>query len=164
MKGEPMKNVWGGIVMAALVVGTAFGEKAETFALDEVKLTDGPFKAMEARTQKLLLSLDPYRLMYNMRKDCGLDQKEQSYGGWERTELAGHTLGHYLTAVSREYAATGDPEFKKRVDTVIGEMARCQERYGSGYIGAMQERPRLMLEALAAGDVEAVNHCWAPWY
>jgi DUF1680 family protein len=159
-----MKKVLGGIVMAALTAGTVFGERAELFAPGEVRLTDGPFKAMEARTQKLLLSLDPYRLMYNMRKDCGLDPKEQPYGGWERSELAGHTLGHYLSAVSREYAATGDAEFKKRVDIVIDEMARCQERYGTGYVGALQERPRLVLESLAAGDVEPINHCWAPWY
>ena len=139
--------------------------KAVPFQLNEVELLDSPFLANKKRNADLLLSLSPDRLMARMYEFCGETPKAPVYDGWESSDLSGHTLGHYLTAISLEYATTGNEEFKERVDYIIGEMARCQKLYGeSGYIGCMSQNARRALERLKEGDVETINRTWAPWY
>jgi hypothetical protein len=89
------------------------------------------------RNADYLLSIEPDRLLHNTRLYAGFAPKGEIYGGWESAGIAGHTLGHYLTAISQQYAATGDARFKKRIDYIISEMAACQQAYGDGYIGAL---------------------------
>ncbi|MBR4254104.1 MAG: glycoside hydrolase family 127 protein, partial [Lentisphaeria bacterium] len=138
---------------------------AVPFKLNEVELLESPFLANKKRNADFLLTLSPDRLMARMYEYCGETPKAPVYGGWESSDLSGHTLGHYLTALSLEYATTGDTRFKERVDYIIGEMARCQKLYGeSGYIGCMSRNARRALEALKDGDVETINRTWAPWY
>ena len=140
-------------------------QAAVPFELRDVRLLESPFLENRERHAAFLLSLEPDRLMHNMHAGCGLSPKGPLYGGWEKTGLAGHSLGHYLSAVSLHYAATGDERFKQRADYIVSEMAVCQDRYGTGYIGAMgANKERKALEALKTGDVESINRCWAPWY
>src|ERR1700676_4198292 len=118
---------------------------ASPFALGDVRLLDSPFKAAMERNSQYLLSIDPDRLLHNTRKYAGLVPKAPIYGGWEYLGIAGHTLGHYLTALSQQCAATGDEQFRKRIDYIVGEMAECQAAYGDGYIGAL---PPLELQTM----------------
>ena len=53
-----------------------------------------------------LRSLDCDRLMAGFYETAGLTPKKERYQGWEVTEIEGHTLGHYLTAVSQVYGST----------------------------------------------------------
>src|ERR687896_296023 len=76
---------------------------------------------------------------------AGLKPKGALYGGWEARGIAGHTLGHYLTALSQQYAATGDVRFQKRIAYIVSEMAECQRAYADGYIGAL---PPLELQTM----------------
>src|SRR5438477_6480999 len=82
--------------------------KATAFPLSEVKLTGGPFFTAERACAAYLLTVDPDRLLHSFRIHSGLKAKAPIYGGWENSGLAGHSLGHYLTACSQEYASTGD--------------------------------------------------------
>ena len=82
--------------------------QALPFRVDQVRLLDSPFKAAMERNAEYLLQLDADRLLHNTRKYAGLQPKGALYGGWEARGVAGHTLGHYLTALSQQYAATGD--------------------------------------------------------
>src|SRR3954467_10413218 len=72
--------------------------KAYSFNLQDVQLLDGPFKkAMEADVRYLQV-IEPDRLLADFREHAGLKAKGAHYGGWEHSGLAGHTLGHYLSA------------------------------------------------------------------
>ena len=51
---------------------------------------------------------EPDRLLAWFRKEAGLAPKAEAYKGWERQTIAGHSLGHYLSACSMMVAATGD--------------------------------------------------------
>lgn len=51
--------------------------------------------------------------------------------------VAGHTLGHYLSAVAQQYASTGDERFKQRVDYIVHELDSCQQYFVNGFIGGM---------------------------
>ena len=143
--------------------------QAQPFGLGDVQLLDSPFKAAMERNTQVLLSLDPDRLLHNARQYAGLVPKAPVYGGWESRGVAGHTLGHYLTALSQQYAATGDPKIKARVDYIVSEMALCQEAYGDGYIGCLPPLELSTLRGLKNGVVEVhgdgfVNRAWVPWY
>ncbi|HEV3414566.1 MAG TPA: beta-L-arabinofuranosidase domain-containing protein, partial [Puia sp.] len=140
---------------------------AYPFSVKDVRLLDGPFReAMEADARYLLL-IEPDRLLSEFRAHAGLKPKAEKYGGWESSGLAGHTLGHYLSACSMEYAATGDVRFRDRVNYIVGELALCQKARGSGYIGAIPREDTLWAE-VAAGRIRShgfdLNGAWSPWY
>jgi len=143
---------------------------AQPFPLSSVKLLDSPFKSNMERNAEYLLSLEPDRLLHNTREYAGLKPKGELYGGWEAKGIAGHTLGHYLTALSQQYAATGDPRFKERVDYIVSEMAECQKAYGDGYIGALPPKELETMRNFGKGIVDpssAFNFrggAWVPWY
>jgi DUF1680 family protein len=152
------------------VPAPAVAPAASPFPLADVHLLDGPFKDAMERNAAYLLSIDADRLLHNAREYAGLEPKGEVYGGWERLGLAGHTLGHYLTAVSQQYAATGDERFRKRIDYIVSEMAECQAAYGDGYIGAL---PPLELQTMrdfkngivdVGGGHNFRNGAWVPWY
>jgi DUF1680 family protein len=140
----------------------------ESFPLDQVKLTGGPFQHAQHLNARYLRSLEPDRLLAWFRKEAGLSPKAEVYGGWESEQLAGHSLGHYLTACSLAYTSTDDEEFKNRVDYIVKELGAVQQANGNGYIGAIPEGKRLWAE-VKAGDIKQVanfqlNGIWSPFY
>jgi DUF1680 family protein len=143
---------------------------AVPFPLKDVRLLDSPFRKAMERNADYLLSIEPDRLLHNTRKYAGLRPKGESYGGWEAHGIAGHTLGHYLSALSQQFAATGDARFRRRIDYIIAEMADCQKAYGDGYIGALPPLELKTLRNFRQGIVEAQGPfyfkggAWVPWY
>jgi DUF1680 family protein len=98
-------------------VAPAVPDKARPLPLSAVRLTGGPLKQAQDATAKYLLALEPDRMMAGYRVRAGLEPKAEGYGGWDAVEsrqLTGHIAGHYLSAVSFMYAATGDERFKER--------------------------------------------------
>src|SRR5690349_4373908 len=85
--------------------------KAYSFNLSEVELLDGPFKKAMQADVNFLAKIEPDRLLADFREHAGLKAKGERYGGWESSGLAGHSLGHYLSACAIHYAATGDKSF-----------------------------------------------------
>ena len=93
--------------------------EAQEFPLEDVRLLDGPFKEAMMRDAAYLLRLDPDRLLSGFRKEAGLAPKAEVYGGWESMTIAGHSLGHYLSACSLMFASTGDALFRERVNYIV---------------------------------------------
>ena len=85
---------------AALAVGNVVPAKVKYFGLKEVRLLDSPFKNAMDRNAAWMLEMDMDRLLSNFLKNAGLEPKGESYGSWESMGIAGHTLGHYLSAVA----------------------------------------------------------------
>lgn len=132
-------------------------------------------EAVEAN-RGYLHRLEPDRLLHNFRTSAGLAPKGERYGGWEADTIAGHTLGHYLTALSLMHAQTGDAESRRRVDYIVGELAECQAAHGDGYVaGFTRRRPDGVIEdgkslfpELMRGNIRSLgfdlNGCWVPLY
>ncbi|MBE0535255.1 MAG: glycoside hydrolase family 127 protein [Phycisphaerae bacterium] len=141
--------------------------KAAPFSVADVRLLDGPFKRAMDANGEWLMQLEADRLLAWFRKDAGLTPKAAVYGGWESMGVAGHSLGHYLTACAYMYAATGDVRFRERVNYIVDELALCQDAHGDGYVGAMPEGRRVFDE-VARGDIRSkgfdLNGLWVPWY
>src|SRR5436190_17661595 len=97
---------------------------ARPLPLSAVRLTGGPLKHAQDLDAEYLLKLEPDRMLAYFRKRAGLEPKARPYGGWDGDgkNLTGHVAGHYLSAVSLMYAATGDTRFKERADYIVKEL------------------------------------------
>ena len=141
--------------------------EANPFRLEDVRLLYGPFKVAMTRNAEYLLRLEPDRLLSGFRKEAGLAPKAKVYGGWESMTIAGHSLGHYLSAVSMMFASTGDVRFRDRVNYIVAELDACQRANGNGYVAAIPNGKKIFQE-ISAGDIRPqpfdLNGGWVPWY
>jgi len=116
------------------------------------------------------------RLLHNFMVYAGLPAKAPLYGGWESDTIAGHTLGHYLTALVLMHAQTGDTECRARADYIVAELARAQAKRGTGYVGALGRKrkdgtivdgeeifPEVMRGEIKSGGFD-LNGSWSPLY
>jgi DUF1680 family protein len=141
--------------------------EAEAFPLEDVRLLDGPFKHAMTRDAAYLLQLDPDRLLSGFRKEAGLKPKAEVYGGWESMTIAGHSLGHYLSACALMFASTGDVRLRERVNYILSELDACQSANGNGYVAAIPNGKKIFQE-VSSGDIRVkpfdLNGGWVPWY
>jgi DUF1680 family protein len=139
----------------------------ELFNLQQVRLLDGPFKHAQDLNRTYLLAHDVNRFLAPFRTEAGLQPKAPKYGNWESLGLAGQTGGHYLTALAQMWAATGDAEFKRRLDTMVAELAECQRAGNDGYVGGVPDGRKIWAD-VAANRMNlqnfSLNNSWVPWY
>lgn len=112
-----------------------------------------------------VLRLDPDRLIAPCYQAMGKasEAKGKRYGGWEAQQIAGHSLGHYLSALADFYASTGNSKAKARMEYVISELKNIQRE--DGYLGGIESQP---FDMAFGGEVNAeafgLNGYWVPWY
>ena len=144
------------------------GFRALPFDLSDVRLLDGPFLHATELNKKVLLNYEPDRFLAKFRLEAGLEPKAEHYHGWEDQTLAGHSLGHYLSACALMYGSTADERFLERVNYIVDELALVQEADGNGYIGAFPEGKRILGEEVGSGDIRSqgfsLNGLWSPFY
>src|SRR5690349_11934590 len=75
-------------------------QTANPFPLESVRLKPSIYLDSINANIRYLHKLEPDRFLHNYRVHAGLTPKGKVYGGWEADTIAGHTLGHYLTACS----------------------------------------------------------------
>src|SRR5262244_4084550 len=150
-------------------IKNAIPDAARPLPLSAVRLTGGPLKQAQDLDADYLLKLEPDRMMAYYRKRAGLEPKAEGYTGWDGDgrNLTGHIAGHYLSAVSFMYAATGDPRFKERADYIVREMKEVQDKQGDGYLGALANGKEQFIE-VPKGNIRSggfdLNGLWSPWY
>ncbi len=125
------------------------------FALDEVKITEPVLANAQQKEQEYLFSIDTDRLLAGFRETAGLPKRADRYpGGWENSELSGHTLGHYMVALAQLYKSTGSAEAKERLEYIVEELSSCQA--GRGYLFTSEED---IFDRIEKGGL-----AWMPWY
>lgn len=138
------------------------------FPLTAVKLLDGPFNNAMELDKNTLLNYEPDRLLAKFYIEAGLTPKAEHYMGWENEMLAGHSLGHYLSACSMMYQSTGDQRFLDRVNYIVDELKKLQDADGNGYIGAFTNGKKIFEEEVAKGNIRSqgfdLNGIWSPFY
>ena len=131
----------------------------EPFRLEQVRLLDGPFKQAAEINRQWLNSLPADRLLHSFRLTAGLASSAEPLGGWEKPdcELRGHFAGgHYLSACALMYASTADEALKDKANTIVAELAKCQQAHQNGYLSAF---PVEEFDRLREG-----RQVWAPFY
>ncbi|WP_428741899.1 beta-L-arabinofuranosidase domain-containing protein [Tenacibaculum sp.] len=139
----------------------------QPFKLQEVRITDGPFKNAQEVDYRYILDMDPDKLLAPYLIDAGLPKKADRYGNWESIGLDGHIAGHYLSALSMLYASTGKEELKNRLDYMLSELKRCQVKNGNGYVGGIPQG-KVFWKRIHEGDIDGsgfgLNNTWVPLY
>lgn len=132
--------------------------RVRPFPMQQVRLLPGPYKEAQEWNRGYVQRLAVDRLIHNFRVNAGLQSSAQPLGGWEepKGELRGHFTGHYLSACGLLYASTGDQEIKAKGDSMVAELARCQQKLEGGYLSAF---PREFWDRL-----KARQRVWAPFY
>ncbi len=150
-------------------IANAVPDVARPLPLTAVRLTGGPLKRAQELDAKYLLELEPDRMLAFYRQRAGLVPKAQPYGGWDGDgrNLTGHIAGHYLSAISLMWAATGDVHFKERADYIVSELKAVQDKQGDGYLSALAGG-RQAFGDLSKGIIKSaafdLNGQWSPWY
>src|ERR1044071_6457428 len=140
--------------------------KAEPFPMTQVRLLAGPFHDAQEWDRGYMARLSADRLLHHFPQNAGLPSKvDNPFGGWEApadgkrgTELRGHFTGHFLSASAQLYASTGDKDAKAKGDEIVGELAKCQQKLGGGYLSAF---PTELFERLEQWKQPLP---WAPFY
>ena len=133
-------------------------EKAlEDFSMSDIELLDSYEKNAFEKEIKYLKNLDADKLLRGFCDIGGIESTAEKYGGWETSSIQGHTLGHYLTAVSQGYATSGDKKLKEIADHIVAVLAECQNK-DSGYLAAIPEDHYVRIEQ---GNTSGT---WVPWY
>lgn len=96
------------------------------------------------------------------------------YGGWERKSannwekspetfsLAGHSLGHFLSALSECYAKSEDEKLKQKILYIVSQLESVQNNAKSGYIGGCKEN--CFTELFDKNLTSWAEGYWVPWY
>ncbi|WNO53407.1 glycoside hydrolase family 127 protein [Stakelama saccharophila] len=150
--------------------------RAKPLPLSAVRLLPSDYATAVEVNRGYLMRLVPDRLLHNFRLYAGLKPKGEVYGGWESDTIAGHTLGHYLSALALMHAQTGDAEACERANYIVDELALAQDKRGTGYVGALQRKRKdgtvvdgeEIFTEIIKGDIRSggfdLNGAWSPLY
>jgi uncharacterized protein len=163
------------LLLAARPAAASIQQPAKPAPLSAVRLLPSPYLTAVGVNLEYLHRLDPDRLLHNFRSQAGLTPKGAVYAGWESDTIGGHSLGHYLSALSLMHAQTGDAECRRRVVYIVDELALCQAQGADGFVAGFTRRQddaiepgRLVFEEVRRGDIRArnfdLNGSWAPLY
>ncbi len=144
-------------------------------AMDDVTLNEGMFKTSQELGLEYVLKMDVDRMLAPSFEMAGLPTPNgvARYGGWEKKgasnwgwsadtfTLAGHTLGHWMSAASVLYASTKNEEVKEKLDYAVTKLKYIQDTTKHGYIGGCSEETFIKC---FNGDTNWANNYWVPWY
>lgn len=136
------------------------------FSLWDIRLLDSPFKKAMELDKAWLLRIDADKLLSGYRTEVGLKPKATKYGGWESSGLSGHSLGHYLSALSMMYASTSDVLLLNKIEYILDELEICQQK-SNGMLAGFPNASSLFSD-LKNGKIYSqgfdLNGYWVPIY
>ncbi|MDV6331252.1 beta-L-arabinofuranosidase domain-containing protein [Asticcacaulis sp. 201] len=162
-------------VTATCAQAAPAASRISAFPLSAVRLKASIFDTAVMANQDYLLALSPDRFLHNFHVSAGLPPKGEVYGGWEARGIAGHSLGHYLSACSLMFAQTGNDACRARTAYIVKELQVIQAAHGDGYAGGTTvDRDgktvdgKIIYEELRKGDIRTsgfdLNGGWVPLY
>lgn len=140
---------------------------AELFHPSAVTIEAGPFRQSIETNVDYVLAHDPDRLLAPFHIAAGLEPKAPQYGNWESSGLDGHSAGHFLSTYATLSLQSDNPLLLERLHYMLGELERCQDAHGTGYLGGVPNSQSFIAQ-LEAGQIKAdrfsLNGAWVPWY
>lgn len=138
---------------------------AEVELMRNVKLLEGMFRRSQQKGKEYLLYLDIDRLVAPCYEAVGKTAKKERYGGWESMEIAGHSIGHWLSAAATMYQVTADKILMDKIEYALSELAIVQSFDKDGYVSGFS---RDCFDNVFSGEFEAgrfnLGGSWVPWY
>ena len=147
--------------------------KNSYFPLGSIEVLDGYSKNAFEKEIEYLLSLEEGRLLAGFYQNAGIQTPFVRYGGWENSLIGGHTIGHYLTALSQASVHANGTEcvkekIRRKISRILDGFDECQRALGSGLIwgATLPERGQIesQFDAVEEGKSNIVKESWVPWY
>jgi len=148
----------------------------QDFSLSDITMLDNYSVNAFDKEITYLLKFDTNRLLAGFRENAGLNtQGAKRYGGWENTNIAGHSMGHYLSAIAQAYQNPNLTEKQKsdlnnRIKILIDGLRECQKNSKGkpGLIWAASHPAGTSVEVqfdnVEVGKSNIINEAWVPWY
>ena len=97
------------------------------------------------------------------------------YGGWENTLIGGHSVGHYLTALSQAYqnpniSAEERDALMNKMKVLVDGMKECQKNSKGqpGFVWAAtkgnQQNVEFQFDNVENRKTNIIQEAWVPWY
>ncbi|MBR4554705.1 MAG: glycoside hydrolase family 127 protein [Ruminococcus sp.] len=118
----------------------------------QTAVTRGIFRERMDLNRSYLLELDPQCLLQNFYLEAGIimpglqvvpePEHADLHWGWESPtcQLRGHFLGHWMSAAARVIASEKNAVLQQKLDFIVSELARCQQRNGGEWVGSIPEK------------------------
>src|SRR5699024_9656275 len=133
--------------------------------MNHITLEEGIFKNSQLKGKEYLVYLDVDRLIAPCYEAAGYPAKKERYGGWEATQIGGHSVGHWLSASATMYEVTGDEQLYEKVIYALSELEMVQSYDENGYVSGFH---RGCFDQVFTGNFEVGNfslgESWVPWY
>ncbi|SFX02443.1 beta-L-arabinofuranosidase domain-containing protein [Ruminococcus sp. XPD3002] len=155
---------------------SAYEADITDFSISDVAVTDDYCTNALNKELEYLLSFDTEKLLAGFRDNAGLSTNGATrYGGWENTNIAGHCVGHYLTALAQAYqrpdiSSEQRDALYKRMKTLIDGMKTCQQ-HSRGKTGFLWAAPvpsdgnvERQFDRVEIGKANIFDDAWVPWY
>ena len=151
-------------------------ESIEDFSLSEIRMTDAYCTNAFEKEIDYLLSFDTDRLLVGFRENAKLSTNGASrYKGWEDTLIAGHCVGHYLSACAQASANPNLTDAQREklmgiITALIDGMEVCQQNSKGkpGFLWAGQVKNANNVEQQfdleEQGKTNIIDEAWVPWY
>ncbi len=186
MKHPIFSRFTAGLAVAAMLVGyggtypkietDAAASETIDFAISDITMTDPYCTNAFEKEMDYLLAFDTEKLLAGFRDNAGLPMNGATrYGGWENTNIAGHCVGHYLTALAQAYQhpdLTNEQRdaLYSRMKILIDEMQICQQ-HSRGQQGFLWAAPipsdgnvERQFDRVEQGKANIFDDAWVPWY
>ena len=162
--------------LPAATTASAADIAIEDFSLADLTMTDAYTVNAFSKEVEYLLSFDTDRLLCGFRENAKLDTKgAKRYAGWENTLIAGHSVGHYLTAVAQAYqnptlTAAQRSALEGKIKALLDGMRVCQQNSKGkpGFLWAGQiknaNNVEVQFDLVEQGKTNIINESWVPWY
>ena len=138
--------------------------------LGRIRIEDKTLQNAYEKEVAFLLSLEAERLLAGFYQNAGIPTPFSRYGGWESTLIGGHTLGHYLSALSYAVlSAEGEVQaaLLGRMRFILLGLETAQNAIGTGLIwGAMPLAGGIeaQFDNVEQGKTDLTCEAWVPWY
>ena len=97
------------------------------------------------------------------------------YGGWENTLIGGHSIGHYLTALSQAYQNPNISDEERgalmnKMKALVDGMKECQKNSKGqpGFVWAAtkgnQQNVEFQFDNVENRKTNIIQEAWVPWY
>ena len=152
------------------------------YSMPEVEMKDEYLINGTEKMADYLKDFNVDKLASGFRRTAGLSSTSDTYGGWETSLIAGHAVGHYMTAAAQGYNNTGDEGLLKMSEALIDALYEAQIKEDTTINGQTVKKGYLFATtnkwssggSVVSGECQFDNvennrtnittQAWVPWY
>lgn len=150
------------------------------YSMADVEMKDGYLINGTEKMEDYLKSFDIDKCVSGFRRTAGLSSESNTYGGWETSLIAGHAIGHYITALAQGYNNTNDADLIAKSNALIDALYDAQvktdgqngQNVKKGYLfattgawsGGTVVSGEEQFDNVETDKTNIIKQAWVPWY